>query len=77
MSLEAAKKLIRKLDTLIADGNMGVPHFSDKSIKTFPLDRNGFRSIRELESKRKLFFVDGGNQEIIGAPNFSLQLNRI
>ncbi|MCW3975717.1 MAG: DNA double-strand break repair nuclease NurA [Candidatus Bathyarchaeota archaeon] len=77
MSLKATKKLIKKLDALIVDGNIGEPHFSDKSIKTFPLDRNGFKLIRESESKRKLFFVDGGNQEIIGAPNFSLQLNRI
>ena len=28
-------------------------------------------------SSRKIAFVDGGNQELIGAPNFSVQLNRI
>ena len=24
-----------------------------------------------------MVFIDGGNQELIGAPNFSIQLNRI
>jgi hypothetical protein len=77
MSLEAAKKIVEKLNSVIIDEQLGKPHFSDKRVKTFPLISEGFKFIRGTKSKRKLFFVDGGNQEIIGAPNFSLQLNRI
>jgi hypothetical protein len=30
-----------------------------------------------MESDRRIAFLDGGNQEIVGAPNFSVQMNRI
>jgi hypothetical protein len=30
----------------------------------------------KTDSERKLAFIDGGNQELVGAPNFSVQLNR-
>lgn len=77
MSLEAAKKIIERLDSVTVDDRLGEPYFNDKRVKTFPLNKNGFRFIRNLDSERTLFFIDGGNQEIIGAPNFSLQLNRV
>jgi hypothetical protein len=77
MGLEAARKLVEDLDANIREENVGNPHFSDPSVHPFPLAKEGFRLIREARSGRKIAFVDGGNQEIIGAPNFSVQLNRI
>ena len=77
MSVEAARKLIEQLDLNMKEDEVGDPHFADPTVHTFPLNRNGFRLIREVRSGRKLAFVDGGNQEILGAPDFSVQLNRI
>jgi len=44
---------------------------------SFPLTIDGFKVIQSLDSDRKTAFVDGGNQEILGAPNFSVQLNMV
>ncbi len=77
LSLDAARKLVENLDTNILDQDPGEPHFKDPNVKPFPLDKKGFRLIKEVKSGRKLVFVDGGNQQIIGAPNFSIQLNRV
>ena len=77
MSLEAAKKLVEYLDMNINEDDIGIPHFHDPSVRTFPMNKEGFKLIRNEKSDRKLVFIDGGNQEIIGAPNFSIQLNRL
>jgi hypothetical protein len=77
MSLEAARKLVEDLDLNIEEHDPGTPHFNDPNVKAFPLEKEGFRLIKEVKSGRNLAFVDGGNQEIVGAPNFSIQLNRI
>ena len=69
--------LITELDSKIGEGNVGVPHFINPEIKAFPIDTKNIKRIVEVNSERKLAFIDGGNQEIIGAPNFSLQLNRV
>lgn len=77
MSLEAAKKLVEYIDMNINEDDIGIPHFHDPSVRAFPLNKEGFKLIRNEKSDRKLVFIDGGNQEIIGAPNFSIQLNRL
>ncbi len=77
MSLEAARKAVEFLERNIIDGEIGDPHLKQSGVTTFPLVKDGFHIIPSKGSRRKLAFVDGGNQEIIGAPNFSVQLNRI
>lgn len=77
MSLEAARKAVEYLEKNIFDDEIGDPHFGAAGVTTFPLTRNGFLGISEKDSKRKLVFVDGGNHEVLGAPNFSIQLNRV
>lgn len=77
MIVEAMKKLVDKLDSTIKEHDVGKPFFSKSEYKTFPLSRENFVPIKPIESKRKLVFVDGGNQEILGAPNFSIQFNRV
>ncbi|MHA1289555.1 MAG: hypothetical protein ACTSPB_19385 [Candidatus Thorarchaeota archaeon] len=77
MLVEAMKKLIEKLDESIIEHDVGKPFFSDPSYKVFPLSEKNFKEIEPVESDRRLAFVDGGNQEILGAPNFSIQFNRV
>ncbi|MDG6904678.1 MAG: DNA double-strand break repair nuclease NurA [Nitrososphaerota archaeon] len=77
MSLEAARKAIEFLENHIIDDDFGKPHLKRAGVAVYPLEKKNFNKIYERKSRRTLAFVDGGNQEIIGAPNFSVQLNRV
>jgi len=77
MIVEAIRKLVNKLDGSIKEQDIGNPFFSNPEYKTFPLSKENFKAIEPVESKRRFMFVDGGNQEILGAPNFSIQFNRV
>ncbi len=77
MSLEAARKAVEYLEKNIFEDEIGDPHFGAKGVTTFKLTNEGFKPISEKHSRRKLAFVDGGNHEVLGAPNFSIQLNRV
>lgn len=78
MSVEAARRLIEHLDARIEEGSSGKVFFSDERYTAFPLLPTNFKQIREPKpSNHRLVFVDGGNQEVLGAPNFSIQLNRV
>ncbi len=56
---------------------MGNPYFSDENYQTFPYNKENFHEISQYQSKRKICSIDGGNQEIYPAPEYSIQLNRI
>jgi len=56
---------------------LGNPYFNDPDVISFPFSKDAFKKIPQVGSDRKLAFVDGGNLELLGAPNFSVQLNRI
>ena len=77
MSSEIARKLVESLDALIKEDELGDPFLSSHNYRAYPLSVNRFNPIKIIESDRKLAFVDGGNQELIAAPNFSVQLNRV
>lgn len=74
---EAVKKLIKDLDVLVSEEDLGQPFLSSHNYKAYPFDISYFKPITSVESNRKLAFIDGGNREIVGAPNFSIQLNRV
>lgn len=77
MSVEAAKEIISKLDAHITERDAGSPLFADPGITAFPISREAFHQVRNVPSNRRVGFVDGGNLEILGAPNFSVQFNRV
>ncbi|MGC9014338.1 MAG: DNA double-strand break repair nuclease NurA [Thermoproteota archaeon] len=77
MSVEVAKKVIENLDEKIEEGDLGIPFFGDPRYIVYPLTKDRFMPIPDKENDRKIAFVDGGNQEILGAPNFSVQINRV
>src|SRR5579875_1556977 len=73
--------LIRDLDEKINELALGEPHFSNV-LRKYPFKKENFRPVlqeRAIEghTTSKLAFIDGGNGEILGAPNFSIQFNRI
>jgi hypothetical protein len=72
------------LDVNIDEMDMGQPLFTDPRYEARPFDVRNFRgfdpssmSIREEASGRRMAFVDGGNLEVLRAPNFSVQLVRV
>ena len=75
--MDAAKEIIAKLDLQIADRSLGNPYFRDPDVVVFPFKKESFFPVKPIKSDRKIAFVDGGNLELLGAPNFSVQLNRI
>ena len=75
MSAEISKRIAEFLDLKIKD-DVGQPHFTNSDYElSFP--PANFVPIGEVEPSILTAFVDGGNQEILGAPNFSAQLNRV
>lgn len=74
--------LLKNLDEKISEVRLGEPHFS-VALKKYPFKKENFKPINDrviIEGDvcdEKLAFVDGGNGEIFGAPNFSIQFNRI
>lgn len=54
-----------------------VPHFPKEGYASISLSKDNFHEITNIKSSKKIAFIDGGNQEIFGAHNFSLQLIRI
>lgn len=77
MSAEMARKVIESLDKNIQEYDLGAPFFSDPNYRAFPLESENFKPINPTTSDRKIAFVDGGNQEVLGAADFSVQINRV
>src|SRR3990167_2288765 len=53
------------------------PKFSGDGYKAHKIDKNNFHEIKKSDSGVKIAFIDGGNAEIIGSANFSLNLIRV
>lgn len=68
--------LVDKLQKSL-DAPIGNPLFRSTDCEAYKLHKKNFNPIRLGMADRKMAFVDGGNQEIIHAPNFSLQVNRV
>jgi hypothetical protein len=77
MSAEVSKRIAEFLDLNIKEGDLGQPHFGNPDYETLPFPPASFVPIKDVEPSMRTAFVDGGNQEIIGAPNFSVQINRV
>jgi len=77
MSAEISKIIAEFLDSSLAEDELGQPYFGNPDYETLPFSPVNFVSIKDVESSMCTAFVDGGNQEMIGAPNFSVQMNRI
>jgi hypothetical protein len=77
MSAEVFKRIAEFLDSKIGEEDVGQPYFGNPGYETLPFPPASFVLIKDAEPKIRTAFVDGGNQEILGAPNFSAQINRI
>jgi hypothetical protein len=77
MSAEISKRIAEFLDSRVAEDELGQPYFGNPDYETLPFSTANFVPIKDVKPSIRTAFVDGGNQEIIGAPNFSVQMNRV
>jgi len=77
MSGEISKRIAEFLDSCVAEDELGQPYFGNPDYETLPFLPANFVPIKDVEPSVRMAFVDGGNQEMIGAPNFSVQMNRV
>ncbi len=68
--------MVQKLEFSLGK-QLGNPLFNFDDCKSYHLNKKNFHEIKPASPKRKIAFVDGGNQEIFHAPNFSIQVNRV
>jgi len=66
--------LVKNNISNIKDNNI---QFSDTNYKPFNFDKSNFKEINNIDSSRKIAFIDGGSAEIIKSSNFSLNLIRV
>ena len=71
---EVVEKILESLggNFLIAS----YPKFSGEGYRAHRIDAKNFHRIEKIDSGKKTAFVDGGNAEILGSANFSLNLMR-
>ena len=77
MLTEALRKAAATLDREITDLDLGVPQFGDARYTAVPFDTANFRDLEPQETGAAMGFVDGGNLEVLHAPDFSVQLVRV
>ena len=76
MDKEIINNIITSLKSNLKEKGTHI-QFSDSSYKPIKISKENFHEIKDTEKTRKIAFIDGGNSEILKAPNFSLQLIRI
>jgi len=76
MHKEIIEKLTKAISSTIEEkgeyADMG-----DKRYNPIKISTENFHRIEESESNKSIAFIDGGNLELVRAPNFSLQLIRV
>ena len=75
MDREIVEKVIEKLGSkLEASGKL--VQFNDASYKPVELSKNNFNVINESPGNAKIAFIDGGNNSVLDAASFCLQMVR-
>jgi len=77
MSTEISSRIAEFLGSSVIEDDLGQPYFGNPDYETLPFLSSNFVPIKDVEPSIRTAFLDGGNQEIIGAPNFSAQINRV
>lgn len=77
MLSDALRKAAEILDRDISEAETGEPRFGDARYAPVPFDPAHFRKIGDYAPEGALGFVDGGNLELLRAPDFSVQLVRV
>ena len=73
---EVIKKILESIDEKSLLTEM-YPKFSGEGYRAYKIDIKNFHEIKKSNSGKRIAFIDGGNAEIIGSANFSLNLIRV
>ena len=73
---EVVEKILKTIDEDLVFTET-CPKFSGKGYRAHKIDKKNFHEITASATNKKIAFVDGGNAEIIGSSNFSLNLTRV
>ena len=76
MNSIVADEIIKKIKEHI-NLNDSLPYLSKDRYHLFKISPENFKQIKNIQGDRKIVFIDGGNGEIIKAPNISLQFIRV
>jgi len=74
---DALRKAAEMLGSGLGEPPLGTPEFGDPRYRPVEFDLAHFRPIKDGGPHHSLGFVDGGNREILHAPDFSVQLVRV
>ncbi|MBW2980906.1 DNA double-strand break repair nuclease NurA [Candidatus Woesearchaeota archaeon] len=77
MNPEIINKIVESLTNDSPNDAEAYPYFSDKSYKTFRIEKKNFNDIKKSSANNSLCFIDGGNTELLQSANNSLQLIRV
>jgi hypothetical protein len=77
MSADVSKRIAEFLDSRVEEHDVGQPYFGSSDYEALPFRPTSFIPIKDAKQITHTAYVDGGNLEILGAPNFSVQINRI
>lgn len=75
--MKSIKEIAEILSDDLSRRDLGNPYFNDSDYRSCPLNKEYFHEINSSDTDRKIAFVDGGNQELLPSPVYSVQLNRI
>jgi len=75
MNIGIIEKIIKELTEKIKVGEDQKIELANST--TIPLDEKNFHEIKDTGSDREIAFIDGGNAEIVAAPNFSVHFIRV
>jgi len=77
MLSDALRKAAEMLGSGLSEMSLGTPEFGDPRYRPVEFDRANFHPLPDGRTRRAIGFVDGGNREILHAPDFSIQLVRV
>lgn len=75
--MKSIKEIAEILSSDLSERKLGNPYFNGSEYNSCPLNKAYFHEINSAETDRKIAFVDGGNQELLPSPVYSVQLNRV
>ena len=73
--LGVVEKIIKALEEDVNRG-LGRPYLQSENYKVYDFNEENFKPLKDVEP-RLMAFVDGGNNTVLNAPTFSLQINRV
>ena len=77
MTYDPLKSLVDELVTKVDKQGTGTKMLQSEYFESLHLHPNNFENIKGTDKPARIAWVDGGNRELLRAPNYCVELNRI